>query len=231
MEPHRLTLNPKGSRRDAFTIIELLAVMAIAAILFAMGGMMASGPIDSMKMTEAAQRLTSELARARQFAMTKNREVEFRIYETDPHQEGNIAFRSFDYGVIEAVTDPTDPDYEDPTSATFSPPFASATNGRSHLETGFVFLRTAPYSTLITGHSGADPNIRTGIEERRDGSATPYVSFTILPEGRAALDAEFDWTLTVVREADADREGSELKKNFVSVQVQPKSGRARAYRP
>ncbi len=230
MEPLRLTTHPPARHQGAFSILELLAVMVIMAIVFTLGGLITTGPIESMKLTEAAQTLSNELARARQSAMTSNREVEFRIYQSDPHNEGTDAFRSFAYGVIDAVTDPADPDYQDPTSPDFSPPFTPSA-GRTNLHSGHLFIESAPYSTLITGHDNAVLNVRTGTETRDDGTSAPFVAFTFLPEGRAALDSDKMWTLTLIREADSRREGSELATNFVSIQIRPESGRATTYRP
>ena len=227
----RTSRKSNSGNSAAFTLIELITVVTIMGILLTMGTYMATDSTNAMKLTKVAQTLTQELSQARQHAMTKNREVEFRIYKSDPHDEGTEGYRSYAFGVVEVISDPTDPDYQDPLADDFAPPFALV-RGESILDEGYEFLEISPYSTLISGIAEAKLDIRRGTETREEeGETLEYVAFVFQPEGSAWLDESKHWTLTAIRVRDSKDGDSELRKNFATIQLQPQSGRARLYRP
>jgi len=82
---HRCGLGGKPrSRREAFTLIEMLVVLAIISILAIMALPSVKGVLGSMDMKGASNIVTSQLELARQTASTRNVQVDVRIYQ-DPN--------------------------------------------------------------------------------------------------------------------------------------------------
>lgn len=67
------------SRRDAFSLLELLVVIAIIAVLLVLSLPSLSGIMGGSKIGVATETVAGALSSARQLAAAKNREVEFRF--------------------------------------------------------------------------------------------------------------------------------------------------------
>ena len=85
----------------AFTLIELMVVMAIILLVLAFVAPAVSGAFKGNKLTQAMQTVEGGLALARQTAITKNRVVEVRFYAyADPEvpnsQRNFRALRAFE---------------------------------------------------------------------------------------------------------------------------------------
>jgi len=75
--------------RIAFTILELLVVMAIIMILAALTMPALSSTLQGAKVTQGTQAVLDQLTLARQSALAQNRAIETRIYSyIDPSASG-----------------------------------------------------------------------------------------------------------------------------------------------
>jgi len=209
----------------AFSLIELLVVVAIMAILMTIGISQALGGLTTFRMKQAISSTVNTIDRARQTAMTMNREVLVRIYKV-PDERGVVGWRAIEFGTVNAVTDPTAPGYKDPSSANFTPTFQRI-GSVERLPEGFVFHPSTTYSTLL---DSANTALISGKEAAPEGGTREYVSFLCLPEGRTPLATTSTWTLTIVQENDLAKSAT-LPTNFATLQIEPRTARAWLYRP
>lgn len=224
MDQHKLTCYRSRSTK-AFTLIELLVVAAIMSLLLGLAVTGTSGGLESLKMKQAIQSTRYTMERARQLAMTQNKKIAVRIYET-PDDSGVLAWRSLEYGILDAVTDPSAPKYTDPTAAGFSPPFKSL-GSAERLPEGLVFHPSTTFTTLI----GNDAQLKRGTEDAPGGGTRKFVSFVVLPDGSCDLSSTNPWTLTIVKESTLSSGEDDLPANFVTIQINPRTGRTSLYRP
>jgi uncharacterized protein (TIGR02596 family) len=79
-------------RRSAFSLVELLIVVAIIGIIAGFGVPAVQGVLRGSALTQASSQLTDNLALARQHAISRNRTVEVRFYRFgDPEVPGETA--------------------------------------------------------------------------------------------------------------------------------------------
>lgn len=208
----------------AFTLVELLAVVAIMGLMLALAGSGASSLMTTLRMKEAIQTVGNSMEHARQLAMTSNHEVVFRIYKVQ-NDRGEDAWRSMEFGTVNIVTNPDIAGYKDPTAANYEPPFTPA-GAPEKLPEGVVFHPGATYSTLLAENQ---TDLVRGAETAPNGQTRSYVSFRYLPDGRCSLSTAQKWTLTLVKQEEAASGG--LPANFATMQLEPATARVRFYRP
>lgn len=189
----------------AFTLVELLVVMAIVAALIALVVPAFQGIGRGNRITAAGQSVMSQLALARQRALTLSRAVDVRFQKRPPEAGGPAEYASMQ---IFRAGD--------------SVPLA----GEEKLPPGVRFVEGDDFSTLLAarnttavGEPGIAPDVRV-IRFRPDGSTT----LTVPGAG------EDQWFVTVASITDKPAEGLPAK-NFATVQINPVNGRARLHRP
>jgi hypothetical protein len=144
-------------KRNAFSLIELLVVVAIIGILAALSLPAWNAIAEGNRMSSAAQSLSDGLRLARQLALAKNSPVEFRIFNTLPKDGGTSNYCAFAY-------------YQLTDSGT-----TNQMTRTNFLPTGTVLSTAANYSTLI-GPNGPSPN-----------ASPAYNSFRFRPDGSTDL--------------------------------------------
>jgi len=72
---------PPTRTSKAFTLVEMIMVVALAALIIAMAVPGFTGVVNSMEINTAVDQITGELRKARQMAMTQNRAVEIRFFQ------------------------------------------------------------------------------------------------------------------------------------------------------
>jgi uncharacterized protein (TIGR02596 family) len=214
----------KQARRSAgFTLIEILVVVTIMSVLLAIAGTGASSMMESLHMKEAIESVRFQMEHARQTASTKNCEVVVRIYQ-EPDFDGVVAWRALEFGVVEAITDPSAPGYTDPESEGYVPPFKKM-GSTAKLPSNYQFHPSDTYSTLI----GSSTHLQNGSEIGIDGITRNYKWFICQPDGRCSLPTSTNWTLTIVKNTDAA--GGSLPPNYATLELDPSTSRVRVYRP
>ncbi len=195
----------------AFTLLELLVVVAIMAIILAFAVPAVNGILRGRGLTEAAEAVRGQLALARQTALAGNRSIQVRFYELPGEAEPAPAFRALQLvDVTEGAT-----------------PISAVTR----LPTGAVLNNSDAFSTLLT----QDVSRRSGKVDLPGHAGTPYIGVTYLPDG--STDLPFSgtpdgrhWCATIVRSTQATN-GSELPANFATLQIQPVTGHLTVHRP
>ena len=232
----------KTIRRSAFSLVELLVVMAVIAIVIGFAVPAANNLLRGSQLTQGSQTLGDQLAFARQMALSRNRSVEVRFYrygdlETPGEDVANRAtwkFRAFQL-------------------------FEIAENGAALPLNKMVRLPKMVivdddlYSTLLrTSLRGAyknaandltAPEIPVSFNGISVGRSYEYTSFRYLQDGTTDLPpstkavagtgtptaTEDSWYLTLIGLNDGGRNINTV--NFYSVQIDPVSGVTKAYRP
>lgn len=200
--------------RRAFSLVEMLVVIAIMIVLMAVMIPASSSLMGGMNIGRSAGMVTDELNFARQTALARNRDVEVRFYRLGSKMDGNDkqyrAFRSF-------LIDGVDPAGWKPLSRI------------KQLPEPIIITDNPSFTSLLNtggGHSGL-----TASNETLPGVGnTDYVSFLFRANGGTSLKPVTEkWFLTLYSQK-ANAQG-ELPANYFTAQVDPVTGRTRSYRP
>jgi len=199
-------MNPRRFHSPAFTLVELLVVVALVAFLMAVALPAITNVMKGATLTRAGQLVADHLALARQEASGKNREVQVRFVWKDGSPAG---YR----GVQLWATDPR--------------------NIREYRP--ITRIAWMPDGTLISPAAGLSPLLDHPTIPETNGEfpgrgLTKYCGFRFRSGG--GTDLTFNSTanfLTVVPDRDSAR--TDAPANYTVVQVDPVNGRVRTYRP
>ena len=160
------------SPHRAFTLLELLIVMAIITALTALTVPAVVSLRDSWQMASASQSLLGMFDLARQTALARNRSVLIRLYRSG----SDAPYHSFSASVIE------DSGERQPLTR------------RQHLPAGLCLSASPEHSH--------PPESATGTETFADGSSALYSEFRFRRDGSTDLPASDFWYVTLLRESD-----------------------------
>ncbi len=215
-------------KQRAFSLVELLFVMAIMGIVAGLVLPAFNTVGKSQGLTNAGSALLDQLASARQAAISQNRVVEVRIYKRreDPTRALNVTsnperFRSFRTMIRD----------EAGTNAFVLQPM-------QELPARMVFSESQAFSTLIFPYTTPSRDYVT-LLQKEDLSPTeknvPYQLIRFKPTGGTDLAASGPipnekWFITI--KSDNEVETATVPgKNYVTIMLDPVSGRVRTYRP
>jgi uncharacterized protein (TIGR02596 family) len=205
---------PRSQRtgRLGFTLMELLIVLTIIGIFFAMTAPQITGVLGSNRISSSGELIYNKLAQAQQKAITENREILVRFfeYESADAPTPDKEFRAIQFigrdadGAVEALSDVLP------------------------LTQGTKISRDSKLSTLVT-----DSALASGSAEiPQTETSESYLSFAFYPDGSTSLPSkgttDDNWFLTVVSDKPSS---TDIPKNFYCVQIDPVTGRLKAYRP
>ncbi|MEM7144658.1 MAG: Verru_Chthon cassette protein D [Verrucomicrobiota bacterium] len=206
--------NPTLARRRAFTILELLAVLTVIAIFFAMTAPHMTGMMGSGRLNSSGDFLYNKIAQAQQLAINENREVLVRFFE---YESADARSDRKEFRAIQIAGRTPDGSIE-PLSDVLP------------LRPGTIISRDPNLSPLV-----ADSAVASGTNTiPQSDSEAAFSGFTIYADGSTSLPAirsgpDNSWFLTVIEEKplpDAD-----TPKNFYCLQIDPLTGRLSAFRP
>ncbi len=227
------TLKPARAhpRIAGFTLVEMLVVMAIMSILIVFAVLSVRGIGDSQKLTTAASVVQAQIEGARQFATSRNRPVELRLYQ---YQDNESPGAAEEFQALQLFT---------------IGPFGKLSPA------GRIERLPAPMrlSTDVAFSSLLDPSaspVRTAKDPASDptsadqpvaaSSATPgdendrfnykYVSIRFRADGSFALDPARLWFVTVEDPREAAEAGKARGKS-ITIQIDPVNGVVRSLRP
>lgn len=193
-------------RRRAFSLVELMVVIAILVVLMALLAPALNSVLRGGAITRSGQLVSDQLASARQAAITKNQIVTVRFFkmpgegvETEPRYRGIQAVAQQDDGSLKPLS------------------------RMAKLEVANEISDKADLSTII-----ANPPL-TGTAEV-NGTSLPFVGFRFRPDGSTDLEitSAAGWYLTI-KDTNAPNEG--VPANFFTLRLDPFTGQTRVFRP
>ncbi|MDF1756009.1 MAG: Verru_Chthon cassette protein D [Verrucomicrobiales bacterium] len=212
------------NKRRAFSLVELIFVIAILAILMGFGAsglknvFVASGVSDAMGMVGGQIKL------AHQMASVKNREVEVRFYQLPSDTGGPTAIRAMQIVLREAEMDPGDNNYTTPGTASFNPKVRAVDRIR-RFPAGVVVVDDRVKSSL-TSETSRKKGAKTVLLWKT--TAAEYSYIRLKPDGSTDLDLNKNWYFTLALETEVER--GEMK-NFATLEMDPGNGKITWLRP
>ncbi len=212
--------------RYGFTLLELMIVAGIMVLLSALAVPTAGKLMGASRLSQAAQLLVNELSLARQQAITRNCEVEIRLYQfADPDVPGETQFR------------PTMGKYRALQSFNILESGSAAALGKIHRLATSVVMDSGALSSIIA-LSGASPAVPTyttgdalGLSIPKVGTQYNAVCFRFLPDGSARLKPQTGrWFLTL-HGSDAGDGLASPPPNFFTLQINALNGHIQTFRP
>jgi uncharacterized protein (TIGR02596 family) len=204
---------------QAFTLVEMLAVVAVVALILAAVAPMVFSTLLATKLTTAGDALMGQVSLARQIAVSRNREIEMRIYSyVDPEMVGSEP-------VVKAVVLVETPDLVN-TAATVGVAVAET----YYLPSGIAIARDPNLSPILSQGGSAKNDQERFIRKAQNAT---YRSVRFLPDGSTSINLPANrsyFTIGDDRLLGANS-GGKVPDNFYAIQIDPVTGRARAYRP
>lgn len=200
----------------AFTLVELLVVMAVIAVLIALVAPVTSGLLRGNLLTQSGETVTDQIILARQSALTNSRIVEVRFYQLPKNgKSGPTSYSGIQTVMLEE-------------------------SGRKRplgkievLRTGIIFLADEAHSTILVPPTNYPLSV-SGHEVlagfgQQDCS---YVGFQFLPNGSTDLDptASSGWFATMVDGNKSVVVGG-TPADYYTLRVEPLDGHVQTFRP
>jgi len=207
------------STRQAFTLLEMLTVLAIIAIILGMVTPAISGYLRGQRISAAAANLVGDFGAAQQLADTTNHPVEIRFYKYSDPESPNSPKQ---YRAYQLLT-------REPSGA-MTPAFAL-----KRFESDVVLSPNKQYSTLLNLTEQNAKNQDLAIP--RVGRSYSYVGVRMMPGDKTSLakpkdatDTSARWCVTLVNETTISTPDV-LPANFVTVQIDPYNGSVKMLQP
>lgn len=200
----------------AFSLMELLVVMAIIAILAAAIVPAMNSSLQGYRMTQGAQTIVDQLSLARQAAASRNRVIETRFYSLADSSTGDTSRKYRALQNFELREDGS----------------AAPLDRIVRLPQGIILDSGGALSPLL-GNSRMKQWSGNDTQVNLPGVGTSYDTRVIRlrPDGSTDLSAASQpWFLTLHAENAGDGLTA-LPKNFATIQVDPWTGRAALFRP
>jgi len=200
------------SKKAAFSLLELLAVMAIIGLLAFFTIPAFNSTLRASKLTVAGQAVMDELNLARQAAQSRNAVVEVRCYKLPDHN-APASDPPVDYRVFQSflVSD-------NATNALGRPRF---------LPSPIIISTNASESAFLSSLSHAEQTAPTNAPVSGFGTNYRYRSMRFAPNGSVDLQNSENFITLVAKDEKPLSQGG----NFFTIQINPISGSIRSFRP
>lgn len=211
--------------KKAFTLVELLVVIAIMGLLMGLAVPGIGGALKGNKLSSAGELLRSQLSLAQQTAMRENNPIQVRFYSyDDPNVPGGEQkYKAYQFFRRRAL-DLSSREIGNAAGGQIGDSMEEISPMRS-LPDPIIFSDSQRLSTLLSL-----PRQRGAIPwKRRDTLQVEYVAFDFRADGSTNLSGSTKWFITLF-ESNKER-GSDIPKNFATVQVDPFTGSVRMIRP
>jgi uncharacterized protein (TIGR02596 family) len=216
----------RTSKTGAFTLIEMLVVVAIIALIVAAMAPLVFSSLSASRLTAAGEVMAAQISFARQRAVSLNEEIEVRFYAyDDPEAAGNqVTINAM--GMYRTTLE---------VSGSSAKPTPLPVAETYYLPSGVVIADSPVLSRLLT-------SAKSEVDQEGailKASAT-YRAFRFMPDGTTnileVLGASGSanqfynqsyFSLVESRFFDS----ADVPKNFFAIQVDPSTGRVTSYRP
>ncbi|MFZ4681144.1 MAG: Verru_Chthon cassette protein D [Terrimicrobiaceae bacterium] len=217
--PHQSFSRRRSVGQSAFSLIELLTVMAMISMLAVATVPALRGTLDGINVSGAAGLAESEILLARQTAISRNLPVEVRFYK---HDDGTgDAWR-----VVAVVI---------PASASGQTADEWITSGKI-LPGNVVIQDTNDFSTVLEKAAPLTADKIAPWSSQESSSAPKlvqnknYVGFRFNPDGSTNLPNGQPWCLTL-KNPRSQSVGGAPASNYVSIVLDSLTGRTMTYQP
>lgn len=194
----------------AFTLVEMLVVIAIIALLLAVTGLGIGSSISSMQLGAAANGLNANLNHAAMLARKENRPVQVRFYKFSTPESPSPQFRSYQLAALNGISNTNEPIVE-------------LLSEIYQLPSGVILAPNQEYNTLAQlqeeNQTPTDPII---------GSTYTYTSYEIRPNGLTTLPKTTPSVITLLLE-DQMTNSNSLPANYRSIVINTQNARAKVY--
>lgn len=203
--------------RNAFSLIELLVVIAILALLATFLGPAAKSIAMGNATVQASQMVTSQIAIARQAAITKNNPVELRFYKmADPSLPGESLSDQKSWKVRALQVFEVKPDGT-----------LSALSKMQKLPDSAIIDSDERWSSILKSENEQQATVSL------PGVNMSYIYYPIRfrPDGSTGLSfAGGKWFVTIHDRKLGDEVDS-LPANYATIQIDPIQGSTKLFRP
>lgn len=225
-------------RTRAFSLIELVVVIAVLAILAAFSVPAVTSMLQGSSLTQASQLLVDQVNLARQLALSKNTIIEVRFYRYgDPDTPGEDVTKPEDgqfraMQLFEVLTNgaaiPAGKFEEFPNSVTLAADREKPDSGISSLLDKGSLKKQEDLGKKDPYHNSI-PELPKGIKKQYE-----FVSFRFMPDGSTTLGPTTLWYITMhgVNDRPKSKDGKVAPPdNFFTLQIDPVTGATKIFRP
>lgn len=203
------------STRRGFTLLELLVVIAIIIILAAVSIPAFNSIGRGASLTGSGQSLAGALELAHQTAVSQNRPVEVRLYKLPDYKDATTATPSVYRAMQAFIVDDAS---------------TNAVGRMVNLTAPVIITTSGSASSLMSDTALPEQPSLAGVTLPGVGANYKYRSFHFKPDGGTDLAMDQQWYLTIVAQNDPVVANG-LPKNYLTIQIDPMTGRARTFQP
>lgn len=198
--------SPWPSRPSGFSLVEILVVMAVAAMIISVAGFGLKNSWRSQQVAASAASLVQGFSLARTTAMRENRPVQVRIYK---FQDGDLATAEPHYRAWQLIG----------LNPGLTGDALNIITELQRFEGTTVMSPHKQFSSLIVGQTGLPTD-----------ETYQYVAVEFRPNGSTQLEVDPDqpWTITLLNEVDATS-NTELPKDARTLVITPETGMTSIY--
>ena len=198
------------NRQHGFSIVEIIAVVAILTVAAVMSAPYIAGMAAAARLRTAADAVQNRLLEAQSLAILFNTDAELRFYEAEDLVGGRFTLRK-----LRILTLRPPEDDSSATPASLFEPVGAITSLDQEIEI-----------SMDSRHSSI---MDLGFQDSTTDIYGRYIALRFHSDGSPALQSSKPWFLTL-HEKDAQLRDHRLR-NFVTVQIDPATGRLRSFQP
>ncbi|MEO7932493.1 MAG: Verru_Chthon cassette protein D [Chthoniobacterales bacterium] len=200
-----LIQSTREGKSKGFTVVELLAVVAIMVLMFALIVPAFHGISNGVNITATGEQISTTVGLARQRATTFNRNVAIRFYRQNYSDKVAVPFKSYQLW-----------EQADLSSSNWT-----AVDSEQTLGAGIIIdADVAKFSPILD------------LSKATDTKGHPFSAVLFTPSG--SITAPFAQAFLTIHAENAPKNGGSvagLPANYSVVAIEPFNGRARVFRP